>query len=127
MVNLLKKFENKQLEKLASGKKIDSFTYGDTVKVNVIISEGASERIQTFEGLCIGRKNNGLRSAFTVRKISNDQGVERTFPLYSPKVESVSLVKRGIVKRAKLYYMRGLKGKATRIAEKIDRPSKSSK
>jgi len=120
MVNLLKKFENKQIDVLATGKKVDKFTYGDTVKVNVIISEGTTERIQAFEGLCIGRKNKGLRSSFTVRKISTNQGVERTFPLYSPKVESVTVIKKGIVKRAKLYYMRNLKGKATRIAEKIN-------
>ena len=106
MTNLLKRFESKQQEKLSAGKRIDDFTYGDTVRVNVIISEGTTERVQAFEGVCIARKSKGLRSSFVVRKISNDQGVERSFPLYSPKVESVTVIKRGIVRRAKLYYMR---------------------
>ena len=117
-MNLIEKFENEQIQKLSQGRHIDSFSYGDTVKVHVVISDGASERVQIFEGVCIRRKNRGLRSSFTVRKISNNEGVERTFPLYSPKVQKVELVRAGVVRRAKLYYMRGLRGKAARIVEK---------
>lgn len=119
MSKLLQQFEKKQLDKLVSKDKIEEFSYGDTVRVGVIISEGTSERVQIFEGVCIRRKSRGLHSAFTIRKISNGGfGVERTFPLYSPKIESIKTLKRGIVRRAKLYYMRNLKGKAARIAEK---------
>ena len=119
MVNLLQKFEQNQIAKLSSDKKSHNFTYGDTVRVSVVISEGTSERIQAFEGVCIGKKNKGLRSSFTIRKISDDEGVERCFPLYSPKVDSVQVIKKGVVKRAKLYYLRNLRGKAARISEKI--------
>jgi large subunit ribosomal protein L19 len=108
------------MKKLAEGKRLDDFAQGDTVRVNVRIIEGATERVQAFEGVVIGRKNAGLRSAFTVRKISHGEGVERVFPLYSPRVESVELVRKGDVRRAKLYYLRGLTGKAARITEKRD-------
>lgn len=118
MSKLLQGFENKQIEQLSSNKNIDKFSYGDTVRVNVIISEGTNERVQAFEGVCIKKKNRGLHSSFTVRKISNGEGVERTFPLYSPKIDSVVLIKMGLVRRARLYYMRGLRGKAARITEK---------
>ena len=118
MANLLQLFEEKQMKSLASNKSIDSFSAGDTVRVNVVVSDGGNERIQVFEGVCIAKKNRGLHSAFTVRKISNDQGVERKFPIYSPKVESITVVKRGKVRRAKIYYLRGLRGKAARIAER---------
>jgi large subunit ribosomal protein L19 len=99
---------------------MDTFAPGDTVKVNVRIIEGANERIQAFEGVCIARKNRGLGSSFTLRKISHGEGVERVFPLYSPRIESVETVRRGDVRRAKLYYLRGRTGKAARIREKQD-------
>jgi large subunit ribosomal protein L19 len=119
-MNLLQKFEQEQIAKLMGNKKIPNFIPGDTVKVNVIISEGTNnERVQTFEGLCIAvRKKKRLGSNFTVRKISHGEGVERIFPFYSPKIESVELVRQGVVRRAKLYYMRDLRGKAARIKEK---------
>lgn len=119
-MNLLEKFEQEQIQKLTGGKQHPEFSPGDVVRVNVRIVEGANERIQAFEGVCIGRKNRGLNSAFTVRKISHGEGVERTFPLYSPRIESVTLVRRGAVRRAKLYYLRDLRGKAARISEKLD-------
>ena len=118
--NLLKQFEEAQIKKLAEGKEFPDFAPGDTVRVNVKIVEGATERVQAYEGICIARKNRGLQSSFTVRKISHGEGVERTFPLYSPRIESVVLVRRGDVRRAKLYYLRDLRGKKARIAEKVD-------
>ena len=119
-MNLLQKIEQANMAKLASGKRLDQFAQGDTVKVNVRIVEGTTERVQAFEGVCIAKKNAGMRSSFTVRKISHGEGVERVFPLYSPRVESVELVRKGEVRRAKLYYLRGLTGKAARITEKRD-------
>jgi large subunit ribosomal protein L19 len=119
-MNTLQKFEQEYAKKLSAGKRLDSFSQGDTVKVNVRIVEGATERVQAFEGVCIGKKNSGVHSAFTVRKISHGEGVERVFPLYSPRLESVELVRKGAVRRAKLYYLRGLTGKAARITEKRD-------
>lgn len=119
-MNTLQKIEQQSMKKLAEGKRLDDFAQGDTVRVNVRIVEGATERVQAFEGVVIGRKNAGLRSAFTVRKISHGEGVERVFPLYSPRVESIELVRKGDVRRAKLYYLRGLTGKAARITEKRD-------
>lgn len=123
MSNLLHKFESEQVAKLISGKKYDKFAPGDTIKVNVKIVEGTAERIQAFEGLCIAIRNRGLHSSFLVRKISHDEGVERRFPLYSPKIDSIITVKRGVVRRAKLYYMRQLRGKAARIKEKFFNPN----
>ncbi len=119
-MNTLQKIEQENMKKLASNKRLDTFNQGDTVRVNVRIIEGNTERVQAFEGVCIGRKNAGLHSAFTVRKISHGEGVERVFPLYSPRLESVELVRKGDVRRAKLYYLRGLTGKAARITEKRD-------
>lgn len=119
-MNLIEELENEQMEKLAADKSIPPFAPGDTIKVNVKVIEGERERIQTFEGLCIGRKNAGLNSSFTVRKIASGEGVERVFPVYSPNVASVDVVRRGDVRRAKLYYLRGLTGKKARIAEKTD-------
>lgn len=119
MSNLLHQFEAEQISKLIEGKKYDKFSAGDTVRVNVKIIEGTTERIQAFEGVCIAIRNRGLHSSFVVRKISHDEGVERRFPLYSPRVDSIVTIKRGIVRRAKLYYMRGLRGKAARIKEKF--------
>lgn len=119
-MNLLEKFEKSLVEKYQGGKTIPAFGPGDTVRVNVKIVEGNTERVQAFEGVCIARKNRGINSSFTVRKISHGEGVERVFPLYSPRVESVELVRKGEVRRAKLYYLRGLRGKAARIREKMD-------
>lgn len=119
-MNLLQTFEHEQLKKLTENKTIPDFKAGDTLKVMVKVVEGTRERVQAFEGICIARKNAGLNSSFTVRKISYGEGVERVFPLYSPNIE-VQLVRRGIVRRAKLYYLRGLTGKKARIAEKIVR------
>lgn len=118
-MNDLQKFEARQLETISENKSIPEFQAGDTVKVNVRIKEGDNERIQAFEGVCIAKKNKGLNSSFTVRKISNGEGVERLFPTFSPLVDSVEVIRRGDVRRAKLYYMRGLTGKKARIKEKI--------
>ena len=119
-MNLLQNFEQEQLKKLTENKTIPDFRAGDIVKVMVKVVEGTRERVQAFEGVCIARKNAGINSSFTVRKISYGEGVERIFPLHSPNIE-VKLVRRGIVRRAKLYYLRGLTGKKARIAEKITR------
>jgi large subunit ribosomal protein L19 len=120
-------FEKDQVAKLAAVSKLPEFGPGDTVKVNVKVVEGDRERVQAFEGVCIGRKNSGLNSSFTVRKISYGEGVERVFPLYSPRLVSVELVRRGDVRRAKLYYLRGLRGKAARITERVvDRSAAAS-
>jgi len=119
-MNKLQKFEAATQATLAAGKRIDTFSQGDTVRVNVRIIEGNNERIQVFEGVVIGKKNAGMRSCFTVRKISHGEGVERVFPTFSPRVDSVELVRKGTVRRAKLYYLRGLTGKAARIVEKRD-------
>ena len=117
-MNTLQKFEQKQVEKYAAN--VPKFATGDTVRVNVKVVEGTRERVQAYEGICIARKNAGINSSFTVRKISYGEGVERVFPLYSPRLESIVLVRRGIVRRAKLYYLRALRGKKARIAEKTD-------
>ena len=119
-MNTLQKFEQEQVEKLKAGKKMDDFKPGDTIRVGVKIVEGENERVQAFEGVCIARKNSGINSSFTVRKISHGEGVERVFPLYSPRIDGITLVRSGDVRRAKLYYMRDLFGKAARIQEKLD-------
>ena len=117
-MNTLQKFEKTQVDKAASARKNPDFAPGDTVKVNVKVVEGDRERVQAFEGVCISRKNAGINSSFTVRKISYGEGVERIFPLHSPRLVSIELIRRGDVRRAKLYYLRGLRGKAARITEK---------
>lgn len=117
-MNLLQQIEQEQIEKVTKNKRIDDFAPGDTLRVNVRIVEGESERIQAFEGVCIAKKDRGVNSSFTVRKISQGEGVERIFPLYSPRLESIVNLRRGVVRRAKLYYLRGLTGKAARIREK---------
>ncbi|MHA1540189.1 MAG: 50S ribosomal protein L19 [Alphaproteobacteria bacterium] len=117
-MNLLQKFEKAQVEKLTAKKEIPVFAAGDTIRVGVKIKEGERERVQNFEGVCIARTNSGLNSAFTVRKISFNEGVERIFPLYSPMLDSITVIRRGKVRRAKLYYLRALRGKKARIAEK---------
>ena len=106
MSNLLEKFEKKHIEKLTSKKRIPAFRAGDTLKVTVKITEGSKSRLQAFEGVCIARKNNSVNSNFTVRKISHGEGVERVFPLFSPIVEKIEVVRKGDVRRAKLYYLR---------------------
>ncbi len=116
----LTKIEAAQVAKLKETAKLPDFRPGDTVKVNVKVVEGDRERVQAFEGVCIARKNAGLNSSFTVRKISYGEGVERVFPLYSPRLTSVELVRSGDVRRAKLYYLRGRRGKAARISERVD-------
>ncbi|MDA0307023.1 MAG: 50S ribosomal protein L19 [Proteobacteria bacterium] len=119
-MNTIEKIEKEQLEKLIAERPVPDFAPGDTLRVNVKVVEGTSERIQAFEGVCIARKNAGLNSGFTVRKLSYGEGVERVFPLYSPIIASIDVVRRGDVRRAKLYYLRGLTGKRARIAEKTD-------
>lgn len=117
-MNTLEKFVAKQEATLQENAKIPAFGAGDTIKVNVKIKEGSRERVQTYEGVCIARKGTGLGGSFTVRKISFGEGVERTFPLLSPRIESIELVRRGSVRRAKLYYLRDRQGKSARIAER---------
>lgn len=119
-MNSLQKFNQEQAAKHGKGKEAADFQPGDTVRVNVRIIEGDNERIQAFEGVVIAKKNRGLQSSFTVRKISHGEGVERVFPLFSPRVESITLLRRGNVRRAKLYYLRGRTGKSARITEKQD-------
>ena len=117
-MNLLKQIEQEQIEKLSAGKDIPDFAPGDTLIVNVKVREGDRTRVQAYEGVCIGRSGGGINESFTVRKISYGEGVERVFPLYSPMVDSIKVVRRGKVRRAKLYYLRGLRGKKARITEK---------
>ena len=119
-MNIIQELENEQLQKLQENKSIPDFSPGDTVKVNVKISEGTRERVQAYEGVVIGRSGGGINENFTVRKISYGEGVERVFPVYSPTIESITILKRGKVRRAKLYYLRDRRGKSARIAEKID-------
>ena len=120
-MNIIEQLEAKQLDKLTQERPVPEFGPGDTLRVNVKVVEGTRERVQAFEGVCIARRNSGLNSAFTVRKISYGEGVERVFPLYSPRIESIDVVRRGDVRRAKLYYLRGRRGKSARIAEKKTR------
>src|SRR5256885_16574574 len=117
-MNLIQQLEDEQVKKLSAGKDIPEFGPGDTVIVNVKVIEGERSRVQAYEGVCIGRAGHGLNENFTVRKISYGEGVERVFPLYSPMIDSIKLVRRGKVRRAKLYYLRGLRGKKARITEK---------
>jgi large subunit ribosomal protein L19 len=117
-MNTLQKFEQAQVAKRSE--KVPAFAPGDTVRVNVKVIEGTRERIQAYEGVCIARKEAGINSSFTVRKISYGEGVERVFALYSPRLDSIDVVRRGDVRRAKLYYLRGRRGKSARITEKND-------
>ena len=119
-MNLLKQLEQEQIAKLTANKEIPDFGPGDTVIVNVKVVEGERSRLQAYEGVCIARSGGGINESFTVRKISYGEGVERVFPLYSPLVNSIKVVRRGKVRRAKLYYLRGLRGKRARITEKQD-------
>ena len=117
-MNLIQTLNKEQADKLAAGKNIPDFEPGDTVIVNVKVKEGDRTRVQAYEGVCIGRSGGGLNESFTVRKISYGEGVERVFPVMSPMIDSIKVVRRGKVRRAKLYYLRGLRGKRARITEK---------
>ena len=119
-MNLIAELEQEQIDRLSAERGVPDFRPGDTLKVNVKVIEGTRERVQAFEGVCIARRNRGLNSAFTVRKISYGEGVERVFPLYSPRIDGIEVVRRGRVRRAKLYYLRGRTGKSARIAERRD-------
>ena len=120
MNEIIKNYEQTQIQQILKNSKVTDFGPGDTVKVNVKIKEGNKERVQAFQGVCIGKKNNGLNSSFSVRKISRGEGVERVFPLYSNVIDSIERIKVGDVRRAKLYYLRELSGKKARIAERTD-------
>ncbi len=119
-MNLIQQLEKEQMAKLSANKEIPDFGPGDTVLVNVKVVEGERTRVQAYEGVCIGRAGGGLNQNFTVRKISYGEGVERVFPLYSPMIDSIKVVRRGKVRRAKLYYLRGRRGKSARIGERQD-------
>ena len=126
-MNLIQTLEAEAIAALSENKKIPAFRAGDTVKVGVKVIEGERTRIQNYEGACIARSNKGMGSNFTVRKMSFGEGVERVFPLYSPNIDSIEVVRKGVVRRAKLYYLRGLTGKKARIAERRDpRPIKTT-
>jgi len=117
-MDIIQEINKEQLDKLSAGKTIPDFEPGDTLIVNVKVVEGERSRVQAYEGVCIGRHGGGINESFTVRKISYGEGVERVFPVYSPMIDSIKLVRRGKVRRAKLYYLRGLRGKSARITEK---------
>jgi large subunit ribosomal protein L19 len=119
-MNIIETLEKEQMAQIEAKRRIPTFSPGDTVRVAVKVIEGTRERVQAYEGVCIGRSGQGLNESFTVRKISYGEGVERVFPLYSPWIDSITVVRRGRVRRAKLYYLRGLRGKAARIPEKQD-------
>jgi len=125
-MNLIEQLDKEQMAKLSAGKQIPDFGPGDTVLVNVKVIEGERSRVQAYEGVCIGRAGAGLNENFTVRKISYGEGVERVFPLYSPMIDSIHVVRRGKVRRAKLYYLRQRRGKSARIGERQERPSEAA-
>ncbi len=120
-MNIIETLEQEEISKLTAEREVPKFGAGDTLRVHVKEVEGTRERVQVFDGVCIARINSGLNSAFTVRKISYGEGVERVFPLYSPRIEKIEVIRRGAVRRAKLYYLRELRGKKARIAEKVER------
>ena len=126
-MNLIQQLEAEQIAKLTAVRAIPEFRPGDTLKVGVKVVEGERTRVQAYEGVCIARSNKGMGSSFTVRKMSFGEGVERVFPLYSPNIDSIDVVRKGAVRRAKLYYLRGRTGKSARIAERRDtRPAKGT-
>ena len=126
-MNLIETIEREQIAELTGQRAIPEFRPGDTLRVGVKVIEGDRTRVQAYEGVCIGRANKGMGSSFTVRKISFGEGVERVFPLYSPNIDSITVVRKGAVRRAKLYYLRGRTGKSARIAERRDtRPAKET-
>jgi large subunit ribosomal protein L19 len=124
-MNIIENIEKEQMSKLLEGKNLPDFKPGDTLKVHTKVKEGDRERIQVYEGVCIARKNDGLNSSFTVRKISFGEGVERVFPLYSPNVAKIEVSRIGKVRRAKLYFLRALRGRSARIADDLSATSKS--
>ncbi len=124
-MNIIESIEKEQMEKLTEGKNVPSFKPGDTLRVHTKVKEGDRERIQVYEGVCIARKNDGLNSSFTVRKISFGEGVERVFPLYSPNVAKIEVSRIGKVRRAKLYFLRALRGRSARIADDLSAAAKS--
>ena len=126
-MNVIDKIQKDQMDKIIAERAIPDFSAGDTIKVDVKIVEGDKERIQAFEGLCIARSGSGLNESFTVRKISYGEGVERIFPIFSPKIAGITVLKKGKVRRAKLYYLRDRRGKSARIVEKIQVSKKDSK
>ena len=126
-MNVIDKIQKDQMDKIIAERSIPDFSAGDTIKVDVKIVEGDKERIQEFEGLCIARSGGGLNESFTVRKISYGEGVERIFPIFSPKIAGITVLKKGKVRRAKLYYLRDRRGKSARIVEKIQVSKKDSK
>ena len=126
-MNVIDKIEKDQMDKIISERSIPEFGAGDTIKVDVKIIEGDKERVQAFEGLCIARSGSGLNESFTVRKISYGEGVERIFPIFSPKIAGITVLKKGKVRRAKLYYLRDRRGKSARIVEKIQVTKKDNK
>ena len=126
-MNMIEQLEKETVEKLVAERSIPPFQPGDTVRVKLKVVEGTRERVQAFEGVCIARRNRGLNSAFTLRKISYGEGVERVFPLYSPRIAGIEVIKRGDVRRAKLYYLRGRRGKSARIAERRDEAGSEAK
>ena len=117
-MNTIQQLEKEQIEKLTAERPVPDFRPGDTLRVHVKVVEGTRERIQMFEGVCIGRNSGGINANFTVRKISYGEGVERVFPLYSPRIDKIEVVRQGIVRRSKLYYLRELRGKKARIRER---------
>jgi len=125
-MDILDRIGQKQMDAALAERAIPEFGPGDTLKINVKVVEGTRERVQAFEGVCIARSNRGVNSSFTVRKISYGEGVERVFPLYSPRIQNIEVMRRGAVRRAKLYYLRGRTGKAARIAEKTVRTAQKS-
>lgn len=125
-MNLIQTLEAEAIEAFKSAKSIPDFRAGDTLRVGVRVVEGERTRVQNYEGVCIARSNKGMGSNFTVRKISFGEGVERVFPLYSPNIDSITVVRRGVVRRAKLYYLRGRTGKSARIAERRDNRPKET-
>ena len=124
-MNIIENIEKEQMEKLTEGKNVPSFKPGDTLRVHTKVKEGDRERIQIYEGVCIARKNDGLNSSFTVRKISFGEGVERVFPLYSPNVAKIEVSRIGKVRRAKLYFLRALRGRSARIADDLSAAAKA--
>ena len=124
-MNIIQQIEAEQIAKLTAVRAIPQFRAGDTLKVGVKVKEGERTRVQNYEGVCIARSNHGMGSNFTVRKISFGEGVERVFPLYSPSIEAITVVRRGVVRRAKLYYLRGRSGKSARIVELRDNREKA--
>ena len=126
-MNLIQTIEAEQIAKFTEAKPVPQFRAGDTLRVGVRVVEGERTRVQNYEGVCIARANRGMGSSFTVRKVSFGEGVERVFPLYSPNIDSIEVVRKGVVRRAKLYYLRGRTGKSARIAERRDpRPEKTT-